>query len=369
MLIKVFVKFYFVRAYKLKYVFNNFNPKRDGPYFLIGNHVHFLDAFFSSFPIKGYGIPVVNSFLLTGMWQRFILTVVVEAIGKRKGQSDIKTIKDIRKNIEKGNVISIYPEGNASYYGDSTESVYATAKLLKKQKIDVVCAKTKGAYFAKPRWRKTKAIKPYMEIEMSTLFTGKQLEDLSVEEIYKKMIASYYQNDYEWNKDKKIIYKGKNRLKGAERVIYGCPKCGSINTINTSGDSITCDNCDLLGTINDYGFIEGTKYDNFIDWGTFQEELLKRKLDEKIEFGVKVIRINLSEFKKFNLGQANLIYEKKMFTLKNKKIDLKFNIKNMIGPAYTKYDEFSFDYENETYMFISENPKLLLDITKLIKEE
>ncbi len=369
MLLKVFVKFYFLRAYKLKYVFKNFNPKRDGPYFLIGNHVHFLDAFFSSFPIKGYGIPVVNSFVLTSFWQRIVLTVVVDSIGKRKGQSDIQTIKDIRKHIKKGNVISLYPEGNASYYGDNTESVYATAKLIKKQKIDVVCAKIKGAYFAKPRWRKTRAKKPYMEIEMFTLFTEKQLIDLSVDEIYKEMINSYYQDDYKWNNNRKIVYKGKNRLEGAERVIYGCPKCGSINTINTNGDHITCDNCDLLGTINDFGFIEGTKYDNFIEWGSFQEELLERKLDERFEFDIRVMKINLREYKKFNLGKAKLIYENRMFKLKSNKLDLQFVIKNMIGPAYTEFDEFSFDYNNETYMFISENPKLLLDITKSIKEE
>ncbi len=368
-IIKVFIKFYFIRAYKLKYVIKNFNPKRDGPYFLIGNHVHFLDAFFSSFPIKGYGKPVANSFLFTSLWQRFILTAIAEAIGKRKGQSDIQTIKDIRKHIKRGNIISLFPEGNASYYGNNTESVYATAKLIKKQKIDVVCVKTKGAYFAKPRWRKTKTKKPYMEIEMFTLFTGKQLIDLSVEEIYEKMIDSYYQNDYEWNKDKKIVYKGKKRLEGAQRVIYGCPKCGSINTIKTSGDTITCENCNLLGTINDYGFIEGTKYDNFIDWGAFQEDLLKRKLDEKLEFAVKVIRFDLTEFKKINFGQASLIYENKMFKLKSNKLDLQFIVENMIGPAFTKYDQFSFDYNNETYMFVSDNSKLLLDITKLIKEE
>ena len=58
-----------------------------------------------------------------------------------------------------------------------------------------------------------------------------------------------------------------------------------------------------------------------------------------------------------------------MFILKNKKIDMKFVIKDIVGPAFTEYDEFSFDYDNETYMFISESPKLLLDITKSIKEE
>lgn len=117
MIVKFFVKLYFLRVYKVSYVFKNFDSKREGPYFLIGNHVHFLDALFSSFPIKGYGIPVTSSFVFTSFWQRFALTVLIESIGKRKGQSDIQTIRDIRKHIKKGHIINVYPEGNTSYYG------------------------------------------------------------------------------------------------------------------------------------------------------------------------------------------------------------------------------------------------------------
>lgn len=48
-------------------------------------------------------------------------------------------------------------------------------------------------------------------------------------------------------------------------VIYGCPEFGSIGKMESKGDYIHCNNCDSIGYINDYGFIENTEFDNFVE--------------------------------------------------------------------------------------------------------
>lgn len=67
---KVIIKTYFLRAYKVNYVFGDKNIKRKDSFFLIGNHVLLLDALFSSFATQGYAVPVVNSFVYTNKLQR-----------------------------------------------------------------------------------------------------------------------------------------------------------------------------------------------------------------------------------------------------------------------------------------------------------
>ena len=196
-----------------------------------------------------------------------------------------------------GRSIAVYPEGNASYYGETIESVYATAKLLKLQKIDVLCIKVKGGYLAKPRWRDKRIKRAYIELEIFSSFSSSEFKDLTVDEIYNKMIKSYYQNDYEWNRLNQIKYLGKNRLKGSHRVIYGCPVCNSINYIESYGDYIHCTNCDTIGEINDFGFIQNTKFDNFVDWGKFQEILLKDNLDLEFNFDIKLFKYDLVIYK------------------------------------------------------------------------
>jgi hypothetical protein len=364
--LKFIIRKYYLWAFNVKYEFIDFDPKREGPFFLIGNHVLLLDAFFSNFPINGYAIPVTNSFVYTKPLQKFALTKLIDSVVKRKGQSDIQTIKDMRRYIKAGKSIAVYPEGNTSYYGDTTESIYTTAKLFKSQKIDVICSKTSGGYFAKPRWRNSRVKRPYIEITMSTLFTAKDLDNMSVDEIFHTMTSFYYNNDYEWNRDYKHKYIGKNRLLGSHRVMYGCPKCKSINTLESAGDSIYCTACDMKGTINDFGYIEGTKYDNFVQWGKFQEETLKNNLHRRFQFEVDVYKFDMISFKKFSLGRKKLIYENKSFSLDK---EYTFDIMNIKGEAYTESKEFSFDYLDETFMFYTERPKLLLDLTRFIKEE
>jgi len=337
---------------------------------VIGNHVLLLDPFFICFPIKGYAIPVANAFVYTNIWRRLGLTVVIDSIAKRKGQSDIQTIKNIKKHVNMGHKVSVYPEGNTTYYGETGESVYATAKLFKMMKIDVVCVVTRGGFFAKPRWRKTKTKRPYVEVEMFTLFTKDEVSVLSVEEIFKKMSDAMYHNDYDWNRTKKIEYKGRNRLQGSHRVIYGCPTCNTINNLNSRGDSIYCGHCGAVGTINDYGFIEDSKYDNFVEWGAFQEDLLKTKLDtDEYEFDVKFNKVDLENYDSKDFGHAKLIYTNRTFTVRSKHFELQLDIKKITGAVFTESTQFSFDYNNETFLFITEKPKLLLDITRFVKEE
>jgi 1-acyl-sn-glycerol-3-phosphate acyltransferase len=367
--VKLILKIYLLRVFKVKYIFGDINIKKGDPYFLVGNHVLLLDAFFSNFAIKGYAVPVVNSFVYTNKLQKIVITKLGDSIVKRKGQSDIQTIKEIKKYIKNSRPVAIYPEGNASYYGDTIESIYSTAKLIKFHKIDVLCVKTKGGYFAKPRWRDKRIKRARIELETFQLFNSIELKEMSDEDIYKKMIDSYYQNDYEWNKKEQIQYLGKNRLDGSHRVIYGCPNCNSINKIESYGDNIRCTNCDTIGRINNFGYIENTKFDNFVEWGNYQERILKDNIDLELNFEIELFKYDLFKFKRYSLGKARLKYINGQFLVKSGKISKEFYINRIIGEVYSEAQDFSFDYNDETFMFRSEHPKLLLDITKFYKEE
>lgn len=232
----------------------------------------------------------------------------------------------------------------------------------------MLCSKVKGGYLAKPRWRNKTIKRAYIELEIFSLFSSNEIKELSVEEIYQKMIKSYYQNDYEWNRINQIKYLGKNRLEGAHRVIYGCPNCDSINSIETLGDKVHCTNCDTTGIINDYGFIEHTKFDNFVEWGVYQENILKTKLDIELCFDVELYKYDLTIFKKYYLGKGKLNYIKGRFVISGDDINMEFIIKDITGEVYSEKLDFSFDYTGVTFMISSENPKLLLDLSKFNKE-
>jgi len=367
-LLKPVFKGYYLKAYNVKYVYKNFEPNQKGPYFLIGNHVLLMDAFFSSFGIKGYAVPVTNVFAYFSPLRRFALHYLVDSIVKRKGQSDVQTIRDVIKSIKKGEKISLYPEGNASYYGTNSETIFATAKLLKKMKVDVVSVKTKGAYLHFPRWRTKKVKKGYIELEYQKLLTKEMLEKLSVEEINTILIEAYEFNDYEWNKDRVHIYQGKNRLEGSETIFYVCPECNSIDRLEASGDDIFCTNCTMKASIDDNGFLNGTVYDNFVDWGQYQEEVLKDNLDKRIVIAAKQYDVDFQAFKFKFVDSGNIEYNNGRLKFNGQKDSIDFDILKIRGAVFTEHDQISFDYGKKTFMFFTKSPKLLLDIIKKYKE-
>ena len=367
-LIKPFVKYYYMKAYNVEYKYVNFDPKRSGPYFLIGNHVLLMDAFFSSFGIKGYAVPVTNVFAYFNPLRKFALNYMVDSITKRKGQSDVQTIREIIKSVKKGDKISLYPEGNASYYGNNSETVFSTAKLFKKLQVDVVSIKTSGAYFYLPRWRDKKVKEGKIILEYHTLFTKRDLETLTVDEISNKLIEAYKFNDYEWNIKRQVKYLGKNRLEGSDTMFYVCPECNSVNRLEANGDSIFCTSCNMEATINDYGFLEGTRFGNFVDWGNYQEQYISKNLDKKYVIGVELYDVDFDKFKFIFVDSGKLLYNNGVLTF-GEDDKLVFEITKIRGAVFTEHDQISFDYEGKTYMFFTKSPKLLLDIIKKYKEE
>lgn len=365
--LKKILKRYYVKNYNIEYVYKNFDPGKEGPYFLIGNHVLLLDALLSNFGIDGYALPVTNRFAYFGTIRRFALTYMIKSIAKRKGQSDLETIKNIMKELKLGSKISLYPEGNASFFGSNSDTVFSTAKLIKKMKVDVVNVKTLGGYLAKPRWRKGTLKQSKIVLEYDTILTKQQIDDLSIDEINDIVTSSYNFNDYEWNRVQHHKYIGKNRLKNSDLIMYYCPECNQIGKLSSLGDTLFCD-CGMTTTMDDYGFLKGSKYDNFVDWGRSQTMFLKSNLSQDITIQTKIYAVDFEKYKIRKIDSGSVLLRNKQLLFHGKKLELSLETAKIKGEAYTEMKQVSFDYGDVTYMFISDKPKLMLDYIKLSKE-
>jgi ribosomal protein S27AE len=81
-------------------------------------------------------------------------------------------------------------------------------------------------------------------------------------------------NDIEYQREKMVYYKGHDLLEGAERMLYQCPKCGTLCSMESHGDAIGCTECGYTVTMNHYGFFEGDDVilDSFDQWDDWQRE-------------------------------------------------------------------------------------------------
>lgn len=366
------LKLIFHAKYKFKFTYTNFDKKRKEPFFLISNHASQNDPLYVAMNIKHYPYPVASNILYTNPIMKFGLSKIIKSIPKRKGQSDIQTIRLILNAFNKDKRgIMIFPEGNSSFFGEQTPTDFiSTAKIVKKINHDLIMAKIDGGFFASPRWG-VKRKRPEFHIHYYQLYSKEEIEQLSLLELASSIEQAIKYNDYEWNKDKKIKYISKHKAKGLDHYIYACPTCHEIQTLYTKHNDVYCRTCGKIAHINDYHLLEGVKaFDNLIEWDKMQKlDLKKQPFEKSYESYGELFLIDFIKNKRIKLGHVKAVINDKQLILSNKSIQKPFNLKDIKGQVITRKNDLSFDVFDETYMLRLKDPMLFLDKINLQKGE
>ena len=82
------------------------------PYMLLSNHMHFID--FELTATATHPHPVSNVVSIDGYVNKFFLLEWIGAIPTRKFTTDIHLVKSIRKVLQRGDILAMYPEARYS---------------------------------------------------------------------------------------------------------------------------------------------------------------------------------------------------------------------------------------------------------------
>lgn len=367
---RIGLKLFAKHRFRFKVSYTDFHPKRKSPYFLIANHAQSNDPLYLGMFLKYYPYPVANALLYTKPLMRFGLNHIVTSIMKRKGQSDIQTIKDILRTFQdKKRGVMLFPEGNASYFGKETPTDYqSTAKLLKKVGKDVIMGEINGGFFAQPRWGRYVKGGAY-HIHFYRLFSEDDLKAMDVKAISDRLTEVIQFNDYAWNRQMKIPYKSKTKAIGLEHYLYACPVCQEKAEITTKGNDIFCPSCGKIGHINLYNFIEDSPFETLIDWGHFQESLIPTIIKTPIETEGELYEIRFDTLKRIHKGHVTVTLDQEQLTITHPDFMHVFHVDDIKGFALTQKNFISFDHENQTYDIEVMHPKLYLDAMHHLKGE
>lgn len=367
--VKFFVKVYFTSRFNIKVNYTDFDPKRNDAYVLIGNHPCLMDGIYSSPYLKYPPKPVISATMFVSWIMKFLLTKVYPSISKRKGQNDIHTVRQMIQTVKEDRGVLLFPEGNSSYYGQQSPIPFSTVKLLKKLKKDVVIVKTNGAYLSAPRWGSKPTKNGLIEVNFYRLYKGEELKDIELDRLYEELSEELKFNDFSWNRERKYLYKPKNRAVGLERFIYLCPKCGEIQCISTKKNSVYCSHCGEIAEFNEYSLLEGLDFDNLVEWGDLQHKALPN-ISKKILYTEGTLyNIDTVKYKEIKRGHVDVELIDHTLFVQNKVLELGFELKKIVGLTLTFKDEVSFDYEDETYFIKMKDPMLFYEVMKYKMEE
>lgn len=335
---------------KSEFVFeDSFDRKRTEPYVLLANHTFVFDVVHVPLRLRKTPFIVAQQNLFTKQPLKFVLEEIAHAIPKTKGTSDLRAARELIGAVKRGYPICIFPEGNTTFNGETNYIEESTMKLIKKLKIDVVACKVEGGYLSKPRWATSKRKNRRIKLTYKVIISKDEIKNLSVDDINKIVNRELYSNDYEYQRKVMIKHPGKNKAEGLENILYICPECKMFGQIHTKEDHITCSHCNTTGTVNDYGFIEGFRFDNTVDWDTWQREYDESLVGYEMESTMKIYDVNDQDLSRKYLGEGTIRYRDKKFIISGP-IDLVIPFEDVKNPMVTLRRNFNINYLDKHYL-------------------
>jgi 1-acyl-sn-glycerol-3-phosphate acyltransferase len=197
-------------------------------------------------------------------------------------EMDLNSIRLMKKAVQNGCSLSLFPEGKRSIDGRSLHYISPSlAKLFKFLDVPVVMCHNNGGYCATPRWsrsrRKCKVVQ-----DAKLLFTQEQIRSMSVDEIFCRIKKEFSYNDNLYQKEHALHVRCKEPALGLHYLLYKCPKCGTEYEMESKGRELHCKHCGNTAEVNEYGEIKakngGIAYSRLDIWYDFEKESVREEI-------------------------------------------------------------------------------------------
>lgn len=308
--------------FKRKFIRNELKGKK-GPLVVIANHQAALD-FVNLIGATGRPMTFVisESFYSTLPFKR--IAPRLGLIPKQQFQTSLHDIKAMKKAVEDGKILVIYPAGLMCEDGLSTPIPAATYQFLKWIKADVYMARSYGTYFSMPKWtRGLRAGRTYLDVYK--LFSKEELQDAELSVVKEKTDGALLFDAYREQEEFRLKRRKNSDIRGLENVLYKCPHCGGEFTVRVKDKSIIfCEKCGFGERSDKYAFLTrisevGEEIRYVSDWSRMIYDGVKRDIEEgrlttlSTHTVIKTVDKKKNEF--VTVGEGELTLTREHFTI------------------------------------------------------
>ncbi|MDD4291760.1 MAG: hypothetical protein PHX51_05955 [Clostridia bacterium] len=207
---------------------------------------------------------------------------VMGMIPKKCCYPDMKVVQNVFELVDKGAVFALFPEELPSVDGRTGFITPAVAKLVKELGLPVAYMKIDGAYLFKPFYADTHR-KCTIKVKLGNLFTAEEAKELPVTKIYASIVETMRYDDYQYQRDNKIVVETRTLLNGAENILFRCPLCKAEYSITAQGNKLCCANCNNIWTMGRHGVIISESKGSMLNipiWNEYQKKVLEVQMKE-----------------------------------------------------------------------------------------
>ena len=317
------------------------------PYILLATHNGFFDfkmATKAIFPHRANYIVAVDGFI-----NREGIMRQVGCFGKRKFIQDLALLKQIKHSLfVNKTILMIYPEARYSMTGTNEWLPDSLGKMMKSFKVPVVTLRSHGHHLLQPNWNLANKRKLKTTADMTQILTAEDCQNLSVEDINKRINDSFYYDDYKWQLENNVHIKEKNRAEGIHKILYKCPHCEKEAVMDSKDNRIFCTSCGANYEMDTLGRIARTngetKFTHIPDWYEWQRAEVKKEIENGTYHFEHEVDIdshpNSTGFYRF--GKGKLVHNMDGFLVTGKWGDEAFILKKTPLENYGTHIEFNY---------------------------
>ncbi len=283
------------------------------PYMMLSNHMHFID--FELAAMATYPHPVSNVVSIDGYVVKFFLLEWIGAIATRKFTTDLHLVKSIRKVLQRGDILAMYPEARYSPCGTTAFMPDSLGKLIRMNKVPVVAVVHHGNHLYAPFWNFRNKRKVPFHTTFKLILTPEQIAKMSTDEINEVVRRELQYDDYRYQKDNGIRITEPYRAEGLHKVLYQCPHCGVEFQMDSKGTELFCKACGKRWNWNEDGYLQAlegeTEFDHIPDWFNWERRQVSEQIDRgEYSFSQEVEVYSLPRVLRYiPLGKAMLTHD------------------------------------------------------------
>ena len=365
-------------AFQCKLLRNEIKGKK-GPFVIIANHEAALD--FVNL-IGATTVPmtfvVSNSFYNTLPLKKAMDSIGV--IPKQQFQTSLRDLAKMKRVIEEGRILVIYPAGLMCEDGRSTPIPVATYEFLKWLKTDIYMARTSGTYFSMPKWSSgIRRGKTFMDIYK--LFDKEDIAEMDIYDIKDKTDKALEFDAYREQEILHIRYTHNDHIDGLENVLYMCPNCHSEFTMKVENHNvITCTNCGFAEKSDEYAFLhkiseEGDEIRYVSTWSkriynNLRRQIGKKRITElssKVE--IQMLPKDKSKFSTVGEGELRITEDKLYLTGTNlgEELSLALPTSSYASLPFKPGKYIEVQHGNDIFRCLPEDGRIVMKMINMIK--
>lgn len=256
-------------------------------YIVLSNHTTDYDPLFlgASFPRQMYFVGSEH----IARWKHWyeLLKSCFAPIMRPKGTLGASTTMEVLRKVKGGASVCIFAEGARCWDGITNPILPSTGRTIKSARCGLVTYKIVGGYFASPNWSGKNTRRGYVHGAPVHVYTKEQLAQMSVDEINAAIVRDLHEDAYARQLAEPKRYRGKGLAEQMENLLFICPQCGTLDTIHSHGDTVTCSACGHAFRYDEYGMLQGTSFTTVKELAAWQRKKVEDAADRGVSYALE----------------------------------------------------------------------------------